>query len=271
MELFTHNQSPREAVDPARSTAATYQPALASTRSSQPNSRPIGRLPTPPRKSFATGRSKNAKPIVAPYNAKLMIVGCQGKMPSNPSVPSAAVIGTTSTTVIQSRPSVKFTRLTNPNRPTRQNALAPPRKNWQQTQLRRRCRQQCGHSERLEHEPRRRSDVCPPSRRRRRLATRRYRRQPAVRDCACLTKDKQNAAGYDERRSSYRDAAALRRLRSETDGSAALRPENIIAKARPMTHLSPAAMAGLAAAPNFASLHNVWHSDNRFLRSCRTQ
>jgi hypothetical protein len=32
----------------------------------------MGRLPTSPRKSFATGRLKKAKPIVAPRGARLM-------------------------------------------------------------------------------------------------------------------------------------------------------------------------------------------------------
>ena len=39
-----------------------------------------GRLPTSPRKIFATGRLKNANPVVAPHKAKLMIVFCQAKI-----------------------------------------------------------------------------------------------------------------------------------------------------------------------------------------------
>src|SRR5580692_7119542 len=55
---------------------------------------------------------------MAPQSARLMIVGVAGKYPSAPKTASAAVIGTTSATVIQSRPSMKLTRLTNHSPPT---------------------------------------------------------------------------------------------------------------------------------------------------------
>ena len=79
----------------------------------QPSKRPIGRLPTSPRKIVATGRLNGAKPIIAPQSAAATIAAVSGSSPNRPSSASAAVTGTTSATVIQSRPSMKLTRLTN--------------------------------------------------------------------------------------------------------------------------------------------------------------
>jgi hypothetical protein len=73
----------------------------------------MGRLPTSPRNIFATGRLNGAKPSVAPQSAAAMSAVDNGSCPEKPISTSAAVIGITSATVIQSSPSMKFTRLTN--------------------------------------------------------------------------------------------------------------------------------------------------------------
>ena len=62
---------------------------------------------------MATGRLNGAKPIIAPQSAAATIAAVSGSSPNRPSSASAAVTGTTSATVIQSRPSMKLTRLTN--------------------------------------------------------------------------------------------------------------------------------------------------------------
>ena len=54
---------------------------------------------------------------MAPHKARLMMASVAGSNPIAPKIASAAVIGTTSATVIQSRPSMKLTRLTNQSPP----------------------------------------------------------------------------------------------------------------------------------------------------------
>src|SRR6185437_561575 len=81
--------------------------------SSQPSNKPIGRLPTSPRNNRATGLLKGAKPIIAPPSASAATVASRGSAPMIPKSTRPAVTGTTSATVIQSMPSMKFTRLTN--------------------------------------------------------------------------------------------------------------------------------------------------------------
>ena len=83
---------------------------LASCSNSQPSRRPIGRLPTSPRNTFATGLLKGAKPRIAPSSAAATMEGTSAIIPVK-SRTSAALTGTSSATVIQSMPSMKLTRL----------------------------------------------------------------------------------------------------------------------------------------------------------------
>ena len=85
----------------------------ASCNRHQPSSSPIGRLPTSPRKIFATGRLNGENPSSAPHSAAATMVVDAGISPSQPSRTTAAVTGTASATVIRSSPSMKLTRLTN--------------------------------------------------------------------------------------------------------------------------------------------------------------
>ncbi len=76
-------------------------------------------------------------------------------MPSSPMAASAAVTGTTSAAVIQSSPSMKFTRLTNHNPPTtRSRALDPPRQKRHDAQFVRQRKNHRRNRERLQQEPR---------------------------------------------------------------------------------------------------------------------
>ncbi len=75
--------------------------------------RPIGRLPTSPRKMRATGRLNGAKPIKPPHSASATSTPCIGNAPSHPMTTSPMLTGTNSATVIQSMPSMKLVRLTN--------------------------------------------------------------------------------------------------------------------------------------------------------------
>src|SRR5262249_39927913 len=79
----------------------------------QPNNKPIGKLPTSPRNNCATGRLKGANPMIAPHNASATNASVQGSAPMKPNSAIVAVAGTSSTTVIQSMPSIKFTTFTN--------------------------------------------------------------------------------------------------------------------------------------------------------------
>jgi hypothetical protein len=98
--------------------AAAKCPFPASCNNSQPSRRPIGRLPTSPKKSRATGLLNGAKPKIAPSSAAAKSVAGNSSSPATPRSVMALVAGTNSATVIQSIPSMKLTRLTN-HRPPR--------------------------------------------------------------------------------------------------------------------------------------------------------
>ena len=96
---------------------------------------------------------------MAPHKERLMTVAAGGRTPNAPKIASAAVIGTTSATVIQSRPSMKLTRLTNHSPPmVSRKPLEPKRHERCDPQFMRQSENDQRHAEGLQKKARRDTD-----------------------------------------------------------------------------------------------------------------
>src|SRR5262249_51031046 len=127
--------------------------------SSHPRTSPMGRLPTSPRNSFATGRLKKLKPIIAPQVARLTTTASGGSMPNKPITAIAAVTGTTCATVSQSRPSLKLTKIAHPHAANEDRRPQDPgRYQRPHPKTEGKLIDNYGHREYLQQQPRRNSD-----------------------------------------------------------------------------------------------------------------